>query len=243
MPIDPCGRIMDVLRSCYSVDIRPFRDDLSRTVRIRYYFVPATAAPYSGFSPFTSLNYTDAPHANTGLGEVPGTRAYDKGVAGRIGEATSGSCDTAALATGALTTDPVPERDSDGIPACCGVVVPCCPGVVLPLTLYYQFGLGGTGHGAALDGTNGELHYGSPGSYQWLTPPFVIGSATYQIYVTCEFGGFGLQVYYTGPPFPAIASVEQSPPFGACTPLDLSFPPASFAGSPTDYTPPLAVTQ
>jgi hypothetical protein len=76
MPFDPCGRVMDFLRSCYEVEIKPFLDS-NRRVTIRWYFTDEDAADFSFPTAFRSLNWGDR---GPGVGEVIGApRVYRDG--------------------------------------------------------------------------------------------------------------------------------------------------------------------
>jgi hypothetical protein len=243
MPMDPCGQVMDIMRSCYSVDVRPFRDDLTRTCRIRYYFAQPGARPYPGFSPFSSLNWTDFPHGNTGLGEVPGTRRYDLGALPPVGMATAAGCGSTVLRTGALTTDPPLERDAAGTPQCCRVASPCCPGVPLPLTVYVTWGPRKGSTWAPLAGHTYPLSYVGGPSGEWANMSVVIGETTYQMHFVCSGGTWVFNVNTTSQ-FPLKEGQAIAAAGSVCAPLLVRFP-GPWAGQNVgfDQPPPATVTQ
>jgi len=70
---------VDVLRNCYTVDMRLHRDSDKRT-RVRWYFCDEGALRLPFYTVFGSRNYTDRPSGHLShLGEVQGTRRYYDG--------------------------------------------------------------------------------------------------------------------------------------------------------------------
>lgn len=71
--------IMDVVRSCYEVDFRFFKEDDS-TTRVRWFFCDKDAQFFPGLHVFGSRNWDHDDFDYSGIGEqFPGNRTYSKG--------------------------------------------------------------------------------------------------------------------------------------------------------------------
>lgn len=79
LPFNPCGMVMDTIRSAYRTKIRPFRDS-DEEVEIRWFFAAPEAKDFPGEHRFTSGNWElDKPSWN-GPGEVKGaSRPWSNG--------------------------------------------------------------------------------------------------------------------------------------------------------------------
>lgn len=113
---------MDLLRSAYRTNVRPWRDS-SSTIGIRWFRALPGAEIYPNPNLFTSLNWTDRDEAGGPVGEVKGAaRPWDPGLnpAGFLGVSSCGT--PAVFRAGATAADPVFLSDALGYTACCGAV-------------------------------------------------------------------------------------------------------------------------
>lgn len=111
---------MDYLRGpAYSVEVSPYRDDLARTVRRVWYFVPHRADPGFENSFLSTIYHKRLP---AGIGEVPHTRRRYGGQPPYLVTRPGRLCGSAEQwREGVLTTDPPREIDlNTGVPLCCG---------------------------------------------------------------------------------------------------------------------------
>jgi len=120
MPMHPCGRMVDRLRTCYQTAMRPFRHDIGVTVPVKWYFVPEgrPAVPFE--HPFASRNWELDSEYPTLLGEIYERTHY----AGRApidlnGVGLCGSRE--AWENGAGPAESIkPINPTTGQPCCCG---------------------------------------------------------------------------------------------------------------------------
>ena len=139
----PCGRGVDLLRSCYETDMRFFTDD-TRTTRVQWYFVddPGNVLPFP--TAFYSRNWDDLrPDTDPVLGEQPGaSRPWRDGTPQFPVAAGSDACGTAAqFLDGEADPGPPPPVNVYGGPA-------CCP---LPAEPFMHFSCRRCPHGASSD--------------------------------------------------------------------------------------------
>lgn len=80
MPINPCGMVVDMLRSCYSTMVKFFVDsDLE--IPVQWYFCDEHALPYPGHTLFGSGNWASSRDDWPGPGEVLGApRPWNNGL-------------------------------------------------------------------------------------------------------------------------------------------------------------------
>lgn len=128
--INPCGRIVDHLRVCYTVNMRTFFDDPGATIPVQWYFPDMEAFPDRGSipydHPFGSRNWDLEHDYETLLGERYQPRPWHSGSA-RAELSGLGLCGSMnQWNRGASAADAVkPINNRTGSPCCCG------PGVLV----------------------------------------------------------------------------------------------------------------
>jgi len=136
--MNPCGLVMDWLRSAYSTTMR-FRDG-DDPIAVRWYRADEGANAFPAFHAFQSQNWDDRQPTATGLGEQPGPRPWRSGVKpgnGYIGDDLSAGC---AAAIPDWWENGIPEGedfgpyDEDGVPICC-TGCEACSGMEMPAEL------------------------------------------------------------------------------------------------------------
>jgi hypothetical protein len=121
---NPCGRGVDMLRSCYTADVRFFRDD-PRTTKIVWSFCDdqSNVLPFETF--LYSRNWDDNQSAPEGvLGEVlGGSRPWRDGTPPYPVAAGAGVCGTAEQFKDgeSVPPDPPPPVNVFGGPSCCPI--------------------------------------------------------------------------------------------------------------------------
>lgn len=119
--IDPCGAVMDILRSCYSTQM-VFWEGPGGSAQVEWYFVPdTTPALTPGRHLYGSSIWDTQGPAMLGPGEnVLDQKSYSKGASPGIPDATSGSCTPPQWWTeGVPVGSPPLTLNADGNPACC----------------------------------------------------------------------------------------------------------------------------
>jgi len=210
LPINPCGKIVGQLRSCYETRIYPFRDDLSIWTDIVYYFVPWE----NGVLPFPTIFCPITWNWNKSYplpGEDLNLHEYYNGadVWGLNGDHVCGTREQ--WYNGCLTTDPVPAvLPGTFIPTCCGS--PLIPGVCGPFSLIpgiYRVTVSGcSGSKAGFNGTHDvpsigsclwELFIPAAGDYIFLAL-YSTGLSTWELQVFLGLHGDDAQYYEFNPP-------------------------------------------
>ena len=126
LDLDPCGRIVDVARFCYTAPFRFFNDS-PVTYPVQWYRAEQTAEFMPFFHAFgNSLYYTIEENQLGQLGEQPEQRTWNAGA--RIQTARGRHfCGTRTEWRDGLTYDPVAPpvtRRGDGLLTCCGMAPP-----------------------------------------------------------------------------------------------------------------------
>lgn len=121
--MNPCGKVVDLLRSCYRTQMRLKQGSDERTW-VRWYFT-RPGAPFLGRTCFGSLNWGyDRLHPPE-VGEVAGApRAWVNGaVPGRYtGRGQCGSGEAFLHGIPADAPPVIPPLHADGVPMCCATV-------------------------------------------------------------------------------------------------------------------------
>lgn len=121
MPLDPCGQIFDVLRSCYETDCA-FGEGDDTVGRIQWFFAADGATVFPGPSPFRSRIWEDLRDgAKEGIGEViDAPREYYLGTRPIGYDGTHAICqDQSFYRAGVPSPPPELERDDDARSICC----------------------------------------------------------------------------------------------------------------------------
>lgn len=148
--MNPCGSVVDVIRTCYSTDMRFFSDDPTKITRVDWYKTTGPNMPFA--SSFGSKTYDRIEGlVPLPIGEVEGTQKW-RGWNPPYPIDPGPPCGTSQQwAQGATAADPIPAQQPGSLlPVCCppapegglvGVgigessfVTPCCaepvPGIV-----------------------------------------------------------------------------------------------------------------
>lgn len=126
MPIDPCGTVMDYLRSCYSTTAR-FKAGDPHTSVIKWYWAPDGADKFPDRHSFGSLNWSDGSGAGNVVGEVVGApRLWSNGAApdGVLGANFCGTVAEFQNGIDDFLPAPRPQWDN-GLPTCCTIAILC----------------------------------------------------------------------------------------------------------------------
>jgi len=154
LPLSPCGRAVDMLRSCYSADMQFFYDS-PVTLPIVWYFVPDNRETLPFATVFASRIYERGEEAQLPIGELYSPVPWRGGQPpGPV--AICGKCgDAAAWSDGVSILKPFPDvYPGTNVPVCC-----CPPGPQF-------FG------GAAMGGVIGEPFFGEAASGGRAFDPF-----------------------------------------------------------------------
>lgn len=119
MPINPCGRVCDFLRSAYRTKLKPFRND-PREVDIRWYRCQPDA-PVIERHRFFSRNWLKDKDTVLDVGEVAGApRDYDRGNP-PLGATGAHRCGTDDQWENGILWPPetIQQYDVEGLPLCC----------------------------------------------------------------------------------------------------------------------------
>jgi hypothetical protein len=123
LPVDPCGRNVDMLRSCYSTSMR-FGSDQSQSSAVKWYWADAGAADLGIATPFCSRNYTQ--HGIwPDLGEVEDApRPWRDGSFPIVVPGTSGPCGSREVWREGYdgTIPPAFPRNDLGLLPCCNTL-------------------------------------------------------------------------------------------------------------------------
>lgn len=118
--MSPCGRIVDVLRSCYRADMQPYRDSNGKK-RVVWYFVGPDNPPMPWASAFTSRVYDRKDEPPLPIGEQYAPVPWRGGLP-PYNPPGPGLCGTREQwENGCHTSDPIPDNYPDShVPICCG---------------------------------------------------------------------------------------------------------------------------
>lgn len=134
LPLDPCGRVVDLVRSCYRTTMRFAHG--GPALPVRWYFCDPDAQLLGMETPFTSANWDPRKGEWDGLGEVVGaTRTWDSGSTPTwaTGQGLCGSPDRWESGWEEGEEIPELEYDAQGMPLCCGSDLPIGgPGISVP---------------------------------------------------------------------------------------------------------------
>jgi hypothetical protein len=123
---DPCGMIVDLIRSCYTVNMSFFKNRPDIITRVQWYFANDTASELPFPTRFGSGNWASQKYRWPGPGEVlPRQRRWYSGAANPnyLGLEPCGTDDQFLNGT---TYPPAPfPRYPDGVPTCCMPLPPC----------------------------------------------------------------------------------------------------------------------
>jgi len=122
--MNPCGLVMDFLRSCYQCNM-VFRDGDS-PIPVKWYFASPDANAFPGWHKFGSANWVNRETSAGALGEQPGTRAWRDGsppVNAGTGNTFAVQC--ASQVNPSWWTEGIPSGEesgpynANGLPECC----------------------------------------------------------------------------------------------------------------------------
>jgi hypothetical protein len=120
--INPCGRVVDVLRSCYSTTMQ-FAADGSLPAKVQWYFTRPGAELMPFGSAFVSSNWDDDGSADVQLGEnrYRSTKPWRNGATPRRAFGQHFCGEEPQWQQGFLAGFfPLAEFDGQGVPKCCG---------------------------------------------------------------------------------------------------------------------------
>jgi len=126
--LNPCGLIMDMMRSCYATTM-VFRDG-DEPVPVLWYFADEGALCHPSFNFGGSHNWQSRVSEAGAIGEQPGPRFWSNGAKpanGGSGDAIAKACALEQVEEWANGLGPGQETgpyDSEGVPICCKG--PCC---------------------------------------------------------------------------------------------------------------------
>jgi hypothetical protein len=144
--LDPCGRVMDYLRSCYSTAMRFDPTQPSQLRSVRWYFADPRAPVFLGSTPFRSRVTSNMTSDDGSLGEVHGQpRAWSNGKTPLPYPAPGSCAPDSDFATGIALGGAWPVGPN-GVKACCGVLpepLPCGLGPAGFPTVQLSDSLGG----------------------------------------------------------------------------------------------------
>lgn len=132
--MNPCGHIVDVLRSCYACDLRTFHDDPTKKTRVQWYFVPESRPTLPYPSAFGTRVW-ELEELDPDIGELNEPRPWRGGLP-PANVSTGGLCGSAEQwAHGCSSSDALPALyPGTLLPTCCAPPI--------------QIALGGTATGA-----------------------------------------------------------------------------------------------
>jgi len=121
--LNPCGLIMDYLRSCYTTEM-VFRDGDS-AVEVEWYWTDPGAKCFPGWSRFSSGNWSSRDQVAGDLGEQPGPKPWRNG--SKPANGWTGDLNAVACAKlkeswwqyGIPTGEDTGPLDTEGRPLCC----------------------------------------------------------------------------------------------------------------------------
>jgi len=189
-PVNPCGKIVGVLRSCYETRVAFFRDDPTIWTDIVYYFVPWE----NGVLPYPTIFCPIVWNWDKSYplpGEDLSLHVYYNGQ-DQWGLDGSHFCGTRQQwSDGPLSTDPAPAVPPGSfVPTCCGSAL--IPGICGPFSAVpgiYRITISGcTGSKAGFNGTHDVPSIGS-----CLWEKFVAAAGDY-IFVALANNGPGLWI-------------------------------------------------
>jgi hypothetical protein len=117
---DPCGCVVDLIRSCYYVNMSMFSNRPDIITRVRWFFADDNAVVLPFATRFASGNWASEVRDWSGPGEVlPRRRAYNRGanVPFYFGQQPCGTEDQ--FKDGTLFPPGPYPRNIDGVPLCC----------------------------------------------------------------------------------------------------------------------------
>jgi hypothetical protein len=117
---DPCGMIVDLIRSCYYVDMSMFSNRPDLITRVRWFFADDNALPLPFPTCFGSGNWASQDRLWEGPGEaLPRHRRYNRGsnVPFYGGQHACGTADQ--FSQGTLYPPGAFPRNPEGVPDCC----------------------------------------------------------------------------------------------------------------------------
>jgi len=150
--LNPCGHVVDLIRSCYECDISLFADDVDQLTKIRWYFTePGTPAlPFD--TPFSSRTWDIRENLVPDLGEKR-ARKWRGGLP-PFPVSLGGPCGTEEQWNeGASVDDEIPDTwPGSLVPVCCPPPSPVGPGgIAWGGTLTHNLQRGGIAWGGEID--------------------------------------------------------------------------------------------
>jgi len=130
--VNPCGRIVDVLRSCYTAEMRFFKDSPKKT-RVHWYAVPDTAEVIPWAHSFASRIYERDDEPQEAIGELYAPTPW-RACSPPCPTTSGGLCgDEAAWQFGVSVAAVVPPPyPNTNVPTCCAQpLVGSCGGMAL----------------------------------------------------------------------------------------------------------------
>jgi len=166
VPLDPCGRTMDVLRSCYSTMAR-FDPGLPGSLRpIKWFFVPDGTPFFTAANVFRSLNYQNLRADDGGLGEVFGqTRTWSNGRT-PTPYPTDGPCNPSSDFVDGVVIGGVDPINPSGLKQCCYDMYTCGACEAGPFSTF-DFSISSSGC-PCVDGMVGSLVWNGVDAYETI---------------------------------------------------------------------------
>jgi len=224
---------VDVLRSCYDVDMSFYRDNPALLKRVRWSFVPDTTPTLPFAHPFTARNWDLKDPTWPALGEQRAPRPYYNGTPPDT-PARAGLCGTVdQWQNGALSTDTPPGTwPGTEVPTCCAqpgenfvggvavgakstVMTTCCASL-LPSTLHLTM-TPTAGTCPCLFNLTFHMEY-DPAFDEWAGVIFDCGKKWTAV-AFCLGGSFFLQMEGDEVPFPNCGFIATVPDFFQCRPF------------------------
>jgi len=122
--LNPCGLVMDFLRSCYSCEM-VFREG-DQPIPVDWYFVDDNAQAFPGFHSFGSANWVNRQSEAGALGEQPGPRPWrdgskpiNAGTGNTFALQCASNVDPEWWRTGIPSGEESGPYNAEGLPECC----------------------------------------------------------------------------------------------------------------------------